>query len=107
MQTHIFLIDASFSILVLCLWLILALPTMKPPSQRILASLAGILLLSEITARSADKLALGFQSPPASARPWVYWFPLDGNISSNGITLDLEAMKRVGIGGVLYMETDQ
>jgi hypothetical protein len=37
----------------------------------------------------------------------VYWFPLDGNISSNGITLDLEAMQRVGIGGVLYMETDQ
>ena len=49
----------------------------------------------------------GFKHPPDSARPWVYWFPLDGNISSNGITLDLEAMKRAGIGGVLYMETDQ
>ena len=54
-----------------------------------------------------DDLTKGFSSPPDSARPWVYWFPLDGNISSNGITLDLEAMKRVGIGGVLYMETDQ
>jgi hypothetical protein len=56
---------------------------------------------------SGDDLAGNFANPPASARPWVYWFPLDGNISSNGITADLEAMKRVGIGGVLYMETDQ
>jgi hypothetical protein len=56
---------------------------------------------------STKNLALGFANPPASARPWVYWFPLDGNITSNGITADLEAMQRVGIGGVLYMETDQ
>jgi len=56
---------------------------------------------------AADKLETGFRQPPGSARPWVYWFPLDGNITREGITLDLEAMKRVGIGGVLYMETDQ
>jgi hypothetical protein len=37
----------------------------------------------------------------------VYWFWLNGNISSNGITADLEAMKRAGIGGVLIMEVDQ
>ena len=53
------------------------------------------------------ELQRGFVNPPNAARPWVYWFPLDGNLSSNGITLDLEAMARVGIGGVLYMETDQ
>jgi hypothetical protein len=60
-----------------------------------------------LRAAAAPDLADGFAHPPDSARPWVYWFPLDGNISSNGITLDLEAMKRVGVGGVLYMETDQ
>ncbi len=49
----------------------------------------------------------GFTHPPDSARPWVYWFWLSGNITSNGITADLEAMKRVGIGGVLIMEVDQ
>ena len=48
-----------------------------------------------------------FERPPDSARPWVYWFWLNGNISSNGITADLEAMKRTGIGGVLIMEVDQ
>jgi alpha-L-rhamnosidase len=58
-------------------------------------------------AGNASEWAAGFLHPPAAARPWVYWFPLDGNISSNGITADLEAMQRVGIGGVLYMETEQ
>lgn len=56
---------------------------------------------------TADDLAKNFASPPLSARPWVYWFPLDGNLTKDGITADLEAMKRAGIGGVLYMETDQ
>jgi len=55
----------------------------------------------------ADYLESGFRQPPAAARPWVYWFWLNGNISSNGITADLEAMKRVGIGGGLIMEVDQ
>ena len=52
-------------------------------------------------------LAPGFVQPPPSARPWVYWFWLNGNITSNGITADLEAMKRVGLGGGLIMEVDQ
>ena len=66
------------------------------------AALAGGALVA-----GADELAQNFSAPPPSARPWVYWFPLSGNLSSNGITADLEAMARVGIGGVLYMETDQ
>ena len=65
--------------------------------------LCGSLLMA---APSAD-LEKGFVSPPESARPWVYWFWLNGNITSNGITADLEAMKRVGIGGGLIMEVDQ
>ncbi len=66
-----------------------------------------IFVTSSRRAFAGDPLEDGFQHPPASARPWVYWFPLDGNITSNGITADLEAMQRVGIGGVLYMETSQ
>lgn len=52
-------------------------------------------------------LAAGFRNPPPDARPWVYWFWLNGNITREGITADLEAMARVGIGGVLIMEVDQ
>ena len=56
---------------------------------------------------SAGALDRGFREPPAEARPWVYWFWLNGNITREGITADLEAMKRVGVGGVLIMEVDQ
>ncbi len=49
-------------------------------------------------------LAANFKTPPDSARPWVYWFWNNGNLNKEGITADLEAMKRVGIGGVLIMD---
>ena len=55
----------------------------------------------------ADDLSAGFEAPPGWSRPWVYWFPLSGNLTREGITADLEAMARAGVGGVLYMETDQ
>ncbi|MGC8553474.1 MAG: glycosyl hydrolase [Phycisphaerae bacterium] len=54
-----------------------------------------------------DELAKNFAFPPDSARPWVYWFWLDGNITREGVTADLEAMKAAGIGGVLIMEVSQ
>ena len=57
--------------------------------------------------KKEDALRAGFVRPPDSARPWVYWFWLNSNITREGITADLEAMKRVGIGGVLIMEVDQ
>ncbi len=53
-----------------------------------------------------EKLRKGFESPPNSARPGVYWFIMDGNISKQGITADLESMKAVGLGSVLFMEVN-
>jgi hypothetical protein len=47
-----------------------------------------------------------FARPPASARPWVYWMWMDGNLSREGVTADLKAMKRAGIGGVIIMEVN-
>ncbi|MEI6782292.1 MAG: glycosyl hydrolase, partial [Verrucomicrobiota bacterium] len=35
-----------------------------------------------------DSLVEGFAQPPDSARPWVYWFWINGNISKEGITAD-------------------
>ncbi|MGI4736606.1 MAG: glycosyl hydrolase [Janthinobacterium lividum] len=49
-------------------------------------------------------LVQSFQSPPATARPEVMWFWMNGNVTRQGITLDLEAMQRVGIGGVLNFD---
>ncbi len=59
------------------------------------------------TGLQGGSLESEFLQPPVEAQPWVYWFWLNGNISSNGITADLEAMKRVGLGGALIMEVDQ
>jgi hypothetical protein len=51
-------------------------------------------------------LAEAFRSPPDSAKPWVYCFWLEGNVTREGITADLEAMRRAGIGGLLFMDGD-
>ena len=64
------------------------------------------LLLTSSTTGWARGLADDFREPPASARPWVYWFFMDGNLSREGITADLEAMTEAGIGGVILMEVD-
>src|SRR5207249_7453869 len=48
---------------------------------------------------SGDSLKQGFQNPPASARPRVWWHWMNGNITQEGIKLDLEWMHRVGIAG--------
>ena len=46
-----------------------------------------------------DLLKRGFENPPESARPRVWWHWMNGNISKEGIKLDLEWMDRVGLGG--------
>jgi len=46
-----------------------------------------------------DPLLAGFQNPPGSAKPRVWWHWMSGNITKQGIQLDLEWMKRAGIGG--------
>ena len=46
----------------------------------------------------AGTLEDDFIIPPAATQPRCYWYWMDGQISKTGITRDLEAMKRVGIG---------
>jgi hypothetical protein len=48
---------------------------------------------------NSDPLMTGFQKPPEGARPRVWWHWMNGNISKEGIKLDLEWMHRVGLGG--------
>ncbi len=45
-----------------------------------------------------------FVHPPDDARPWVYWYFMDGNLTREGMEADLAAMKRAGIGGAIYLE---
>jgi hypothetical protein len=48
----------------------------------------------------ADALLAGFRNPPAAARPLVWWHWMGGNVTRQGVDLDLAWMKRIGIGGV-------
>jgi hypothetical protein len=51
-----------------------------------------------------DPLAAGFLEPPPEARPLVFWQWINGNVSQEGIRLDLEWMQRIGIGGALMFD---
>jgi hypothetical protein len=71
--------------------------------RRAACALSAVLALGcvgAIFAQSApDALEQGFQTPPDSAKPraWMHW--TNGNVTEEGITKDLEWMKRVGIAG--------
>lgn len=57
-------------------------------------------------AHPQQTLEKGFQNPPDSAKPHTWWHWINGNISKQGITADLEAMKRIGIGGAQIFNVD-
>lgn len=46
-----------------------------------------------------------FRSVPDSYRPWCYYWWLKGNVDEEQITNDLEAMKRLGFGGLLLFDS--
>jgi hypothetical protein len=48
---------------------------------------------------TTDALHAGFANPPNAARPRVWWHWMNGNVTKEGIRLDLEWMQRTGIGG--------
>ena len=53
--------------------------------------------------KTIDLIEKNFLTPPQSAKPWVFWYWMNGAVSKEGITADLEAMKEVGIGGAYLM----
>jgi hypothetical protein len=62
----------------------------------------------EFTVESSaiTQLKTNFLSPPDSTRPGVYWYFMDGNRSAQSMTEDLEAMKKAGIGSVIFLEVN-
>lgn len=71
------------------------------------------LLLAQPAAHSAavttanhpgDPLADGWNNPPIQARTRAYWWWLNGNVTKEAITKDLEWMKQIGMGGGLVFD---
>jgi hypothetical protein len=53
-----------------------------------------------VAQNSGDALKQGFEDPPDSARPRVWWHWMNGNITWDGAQADMDWMKRVGICGL-------
>jgi len=58
-----------------------------------------LMFIGSVTFAVQQGLERNFVNPPDSAKPQTWWHWMNGNVSAEGITADLEAMKRVGLGG--------
>jgi hypothetical protein len=67
--------------------------------RHIQLAVVGILMVFSSVSAYAQTIDESFQSPPDSARPHTWWHWMNGNVSREGITKDLEAMKAVGLAG--------
>ena len=56
-------------------------------------------------ASMAVSLWASFANPPDSAKPWCYWWWVNGHADRETITDDLESMKRLGFGGILMIDS--
>jgi len=72
-------------------------------SYKLLICVCLITFLTEVTLANtpAAKIAFenGFKTPPMTAKPQTWWHWINGHVSHEGITADLEAMKAKGLGG--------
>ncbi len=55
---------------------------------------------------AAGALERGWEHPPTDARLRAYWWWLNGNVTAEAITRDLEQMKAKGFGGALICDAD-
>ena len=70
--------------------------------RRLTAAAAVLVALGSwagVAQSQGDALLQGFQNPPASAKPRVWWHWMSGNVTKDGIKADFEWMKRAGIAG--------
>ena len=72
--------------------------------QRIFAlSLLAWTAVCPADAQQTRSLRDQFLNPSDEAKPWTFWYWMYGAVSKEGITADLEAMKRAGLGGTYLM----
>ena len=84
-----------------CLWI----PGSKP--RRLIPELEERIktFMNERRQSVGKRIWNAFANPPHSAKPWCYWWWINGHADRETITADLEAMKRLGFGGVLMFDS--
>jgi len=55
----------------------------------------------KIPQKDFNSIVANFQTPADTNNLWCYWYWINDDISKEGITRDLEAMKKAGIGAAL------
>ena len=65
-----------------------------------------LLALALMPLSAAPVLEENWNNPPQDARVRAYWWWLNGNVTRESITADLEAMKAKGFGGALICDAD-
>ena len=53
---------------------------------------------------AAGGIVEDFRDPPAAARPWCYWYWVNGNVDRETARRDLAAIRRTGFGGILLLD---
>ena len=69
----------------------------------------GLLVRDRLQAMAPDNSHgeyAAFLDPPDSARPWVYWYFMDGHLEPAAMKADLDALKSAGLGGGVYLEVN-
>lgn len=64
------------------------------------------LLIALLPSARADELENVWNHPPVDARLRAYWWWINGNVTKQSITRDLEQMKAKGFGGALICDAD-
>jgi hypothetical protein len=70
--------------------------------------LSCLLLLCCLQAANAQlkTVKANFAHPADQYKPGVYWYFMDGNMSAETITKDLESMEKAGIGNLIFLEVN-
>jgi alpha-L-rhamnosidase/Glycosyl hydrolases family 2, sugar binding domain len=56
--------------------------------------------------KAESRLESGWTNPPVEARLRAYWWWLNGNVTEQSITRDLEGMRAKGFGGAVLVDAD-
>ena len=61
-------------------------------------------MLSFMGSASADGITRAVMNPDIDAKPGLFWYWMNGNISKEGIIEDLRAMDEIGVGWVYIFD---
>lgn len=67
---------------------------------------AACMILASVSAVYAGNLHRSFVSPPRSSAPQTWWHWMNGNVTKDGISADLEAMAWAGLSGAHIFDVD-